>query len=391
MIHSTAIRYLRDFVAIPSVNPMGRTDLDPSILGERRYAEHLRERLRGIGIDAELVGHADRPSVVAEVRAPAGAQDTLLLASHLDTVPVDGMTIDPFDPAIRDGRLHGRGSCDTKAGMAAFVAALARVLARGTLRRHVLLVGEADEELGSTGVRDVLARLLPAPESKHTARGRLWALATEPTGLRLATHHKGVLHAELRARGVACHASDPSRGRSAIVAAARAVLALEDLAGHLAERRDPVLGPATLSVGILSGGHAPNIVPDSARILLDRRMLPDEDERSVRGQIEETLGKHGAEDVAIVRCALKKPPLATDPDDPAVRLCRNALASAHLCGDPVAVTFGTDAGLLAHAGIPSVVLGPGSVEQAHTAEEWVEIEQVEAAARLFERLLEAQA
>ena len=93
------LRYLRDYVATPSVNPMGRDDLPASIAGERRYAEHVREQLRALGLDAELIGDAERPSVIAEARTP-GARETVLVASHLDTVPVDGMTIDPFDPRV---------------------------------------------------------------------------------------------------------------------------------------------------------------------------------------------------------------------------------------------------------------------------------------------------
>ena len=115
--HSPAVRNLRDFVAIPSVNPMGRADIDASHTGERRYAEHICEKLRRTGLDAKLVGHPARPSLIAEATAN-GAADTLMIASHLDTVPVDDMEIPPFDPVIAGERLYGRGSCDTKAGMA---------------------------------------------------------------------------------------------------------------------------------------------------------------------------------------------------------------------------------------------------------------------------------
>src|SRR5258706_264921 len=102
---SASVRYTRDYVRIPSVNPMRRTDLDPAITGERRYAEHLRQQLRGLGLDAQLVGDAARPSLVAEARV-ADAGETILVASHLDTVPVDGMHGDPFDPRVSDGRSY---------------------------------------------------------------------------------------------------------------------------------------------------------------------------------------------------------------------------------------------------------------------------------------------
>jgi acetylornithine deacetylase/succinyl-diaminopimelate desuccinylase-like protein len=124
------IRHLRDYVAIPSVNPMRRTDQDPAHVGERRYAEHLRAELRRLGLDAELVGDPERPSVIAEARV-RGASETLAVASHLDTVPVDGMEIPPFEPRIEAGRMYGRGTCDTKSGMAALVDALERALRGG--------------------------------------------------------------------------------------------------------------------------------------------------------------------------------------------------------------------------------------------------------------------
>ncbi|MEZ4291377.1 MAG: M20/M25/M40 family metallo-hydrolase [Myxococcota bacterium] len=246
-----SIRALRELVAIPSVNPMGRDDLPAEIVGEQAIAEHVAGELARLGLDAALVGRGGRTSVVAEARAGAGAE-TLLVASHLDTVPVDGMEIDPFDPVVVDDRVFGRGACDTKAGMAALLAALFRVLERGRLRRNLIVVGEADEELRSVGVADVLAHL--------GDRRPDWVLATEPTELRVIHAHKGVVHARLRAQGRACHSSDPGAGRNAIVLLARAILAIERDAAILATRPHPTLGPATLSIGVIRGGQAPNII-----------------------------------------------------------------------------------------------------------------------------------
>lgn len=378
---SSSIRHLRDYVAIPSVNPMGRSDLSPEIVGETRLAEHLARQLSALGVDAELVGKGDRQSVVAEVRANPQA-DTVLVASHIDTVPVDGMEIDPFDPAIESGRLLGRGSCDTKAGMAALVAALERVLGRGRPRRNLILVGEADEELSSVGVRDVLAAL--------GQRRPDWVLATEPTELNIVHAHKGVVHATLEARGRACHASEPERGANAIVALSRAAVAIEALAEELAERSDPSLGSATISIGRFEGGHAPNIVPDSARLIADRRILPSESLEQVSREIETHLQRAGvADSVALTACRLEKPPLGTARDHGCVRACEAALRAV---GQPVAlagVAFGTDAGVFeAEVGVPGVVMGPGSIRVAHTAREFVEIDQVDAMTDFFVALLE---
>jgi acetylornithine deacetylase len=376
-----SVERLREYVAIPSVNPMERDDVPAAIAGERRYAEHLAAQLRRLGLDAAVIGAGERASVVAEAH-PAGRRGApLLVASHLDTVPVDGMTIDPFDPRIADGRLYGRGACDTKGGMAALVAALETVLARGTLRRGLVVVGEADEEFGSAGVHDVLDHL--------GATRPAWALATEPTGLRVVTHHKGIAELRLEARGAACHSSDPGRGRNAIYAIARAALALEALAGRLATRPDPALGPATLSVGRVGGGHAFNIVPDRAWLVADRRLLPGEDDTVLRNEIEAALQAAGvAGDVSLSQLHAKKPALATDPASPAVRACRAALAAAGRDAPPESVAFATDAGVFAARGIPAVVMGPGSIEQAHTAGEWVPIDEVAAMEDFFVRLLE---
>jgi acetylornithine deacetylase len=374
------IQHLRDYVAIPSVNPMRRDDIPAEIAGERRYAEHLREQLRRIGLDADLIGSGERRSVVAEARTP-GATETILVASHLDTVPVDGMEIPPFDPRIADGCLYGRGSCDTKGGMAALVEALERVLEAGSLRRNLIVVGEADEELSSIGVQDVLTHL--------GGRAPDWVLATEPTGLRVVTHHKGIALVRLVAEGKAVHSSDPKAGSNAIVTLARAVLALEELGLELARHEHERLGPATLSVGVTGGGQAPNIVPDRAWLVADRRMLPGETADAVRSEIEDALVERGVGQVCVESCRVEKGPLGTQADHPAVRACQAALVQEGRSPETSAVAFGTDAGVFASRGIAGVVMGPGSIEQAHTSREFVEVRQVEAMADFLVRLLES--
>jgi len=214
-----------------------------------------------------------------------------------------------------------------------------------------------------------------------------WVIATEPTELRVATRHKGIVHARLRASGVACHSSDPSKGRSAVLALCRSVLALEELAAELAGRPDPRFGPATLSVGRIGGGTATNIVPDDAWLLLDRRCLPGENETTVRAELEGLLAKQALDGVRVEWCSLEKAALATPDEDPSVRSVQSALRLAALDATPGSVAFGTDAGVFGAHGIPGVVFGPGSVEQAHTSAEWVAIDQVEAASAVFERIL----
>jgi acetylornithine deacetylase len=380
---SSSIRHLRDLVAIPSVNPMGRTDIPAEIVGEQAMAEHVAHVLGRLGMDAELVGRGGRTSVVAEAHV-SGNADTLLVASHIDTVPVDGMEIDPFDPVVEGDRLFGRGSCDTKAGMAALLEALERVLERGSLRRNLIVVGEADEELGSIGVTDVLDHLQD--------RRPDWVLATEPTDLRIINAHKGVIHARVCARGLACHSSDPLAGSNAIVTLARAILAIEEGARLLSKRPHPELGAATLSIGLVRGGQAPNIVPDRAEIWIDRRTLPDESIETVRRQLEADLVESGlAESVFIESCSEEKPPLETPLDSVAVGSASDALEAVGLSPACDHVAFGTDAGVFGRAGIPGIVLGPGSISLAHTSREFVPISEVETMVRIYERLLETSA
>ncbi len=377
---SPTTQRLRDYVRIPSVNPMGRSDLADAIVGERRLAEHLLEELRGLRVDARLVGRGERLSVVAEIAA-RDPLDTVIVASHIDTVPVDGMVIDPFDPIVEDGRVLGRGSCDTKGGMAALVSALEQVLERGVLRRNVIVVGEADEELSSVGVHDVLADL-------GSLREPAWVLATEPTELKVVHAHKGVAHVRLEATGRACHASDPGAGRNAIVALSHAVVALDALAARLAQHTQPGLGAGTLSIGQIRGGHAPNIVPDHAQLVADRRLLPGETVETARAEVEAALKDAGLEGVVrVTTCTLEKPTLGTPPSHACVGACREALRDA---GQPDAldvVAFGTDAGVFEAAGLPGVVMGPGSIRMAHTSREHVEIDQLDAMTAFFVSLL----
>ncbi|MFP6664376.1 MAG: M20/M25/M40 family metallo-hydrolase [Deltaproteobacteria bacterium] len=377
---SPAIRNLRDYIAIPSVNPMQRDDLPAEQIGERRLAEHLHEQFRRLGLDSVIIGRGERRSVVAEVTCP-GAVDTVLVASHIDTVPVEGMEIDPFDPRLENGRVLGRGSCDTKAGMAACVAALEKVLRQGTLGCNLILVGESDEEYSGRGVADVLAHL--------GTRRPDWVLATEPTRMRVVTAHKGVATARIAAHGRACHSSAPSDGKNALVGLARAILSLDELAARLAQNEDPRLGAGTLSVNLAAGGHASNIVPDRATLTLDRRLLPGDTIESMRREIEEALAGAGTDGLEILSCILAKPPLGTSEEHPAVARCQSALARIGLDTATDVAAFGTDAGIFAQHGIPGIVLGPGSIEQAHTAREFVEIDQVDCATAFFETLLRA--
>lgn len=380
MASSASLARVRDFIAIPSVNPMGRSDCDSALVGEKRYAEAVAHELSRLSVDSVLVGQGKRVSVVAEATR-AGLKESVLVASHLDTVPVDTMKIDPFDPVVQAGRVYGRGSCDTKAGLAAAITALERVLSRGRLGRNVILVGEADEELGSIGIEQVLEHL--------GTRRPTFSVATEPTELRLVNAHKGAAVARIAARGRACHSSNPQLGANAIVSLARAVLALEAHASQLARKPHATLGAATLSVGLIVGGQSHNIVPDRAHLTLDRRSLPGETEAGLLSELQGVLAAAGLAEVSVEALCLGKCPLHLEPRHPAFAACQRAAAAAGTPLEAAHVAFATDAGHLERAGIPSLVFGPGSIEQAHTEAEYCPVDELDRATAWFERLFEA--
>jgi acetylornithine deacetylase len=192
----------------------------------------------------------------------------------------------------------------------------------------------------------------------------------------------------VEARGHACHSSDPTRGRNAIVALARATLVLEALGTQLGAHSHPGLGPATLSIGLVGGGQAPNIVPDRAWLSMDRRTLPGDTSESLAAEVEGALRAAGLDNVQLSELKMGKQPLFTEPSAPGMLACRRALERVGCDTTPRSVAFGTDAGLLAHAGISSLVLGPGSIDRAHTEAEYVEIDQLERMVAIYEQLLE---
>jgi acetylornithine deacetylase/succinyl-diaminopimelate desuccinylase-like protein len=194
--------------------------------------------------------------------------------------------------------------------------------------------------------------------------------------------------ARLEAHGRACHSSEPSRGKNAISALARAVIAMEALALELGSHVHEGLGQATVSIGLIGGGQAPNIVPDKAWFAMDRRTLPGDTSESIQREIERALDQAGVKDVELAELRMGKEPLYLAPEHAAFQICRRALERCGADAGPTSVAFGTDAGLFARAGIPSLVLGPGSITQAHTDAEYVEVDQLERMVGVFEQILE---
>jgi acetylornithine deacetylase/succinyl-diaminopimelate desuccinylase-like protein len=366
---------LADLVSIPSVNPMGRPLEGASFL-EGRMSDYLMGWFRDLGVRVERRTIAPgRDNVLAWYDAP-DSRRTLLFDAHQDTVPVDGMIIDPFRPAVEGGRLFGRGSCDIKGGMASMLLAFARLVKeRPKGSASVLMACTVDEEFTHIGSSD-LARY---------PHGAELAIVAEPTRLDLVDRHKGAVRWKIVAKGVACHSSTPERGRNAIYRMAEVVSLLAKYAYELASTApDPVLGPPTLSVGRIEGGQSVNIVPDRSLIEIDRRVIPGEVLAEcpaiVTAYLSEKLGD--ISDLEFEPPWVRMPALSASEEGSGrwLESVRSAIETATGRRPSVGgVPFGTDAGPLAAGGLPGFVFGPGDIAQAHTEDEWVELDQVRTA------------
>ncbi len=376
----SVIDTLADLVRINSVNPAygdGGTEANLAPLVRHFFAQ------RGIEtFDQEVF--PGRPNVIA--RLPGKTQRRLVLEAHMDTVSIKGMSIPPFEPAIRDGRLYGRGAVDDKAGLAAMMHAVASLKEEGiTPECEVWLAAVVDEEFSFRGV----VKLCEGLQAEA-------AIVAEPTELRAVIASKGVLRWRIVTRGKAAHSSKPHLGNNAISHMARLVLALEQENQRLAAQTHPLLGPATISVGVITGGVQVNLVPDHCAIEIDRRLLPGESASTVLRHYQQLIDTLKAQHPGF-DAFMEDPPLLVDEaldtpaDAPVVRVAQRVLGPLALNPAPLGVPFGSDASKLSRAGIPTIVFGPGSIDQAHAADEYVETAAVQTAERFYRDFIQAWA
>ena len=373
----TSVRLLQDLIALPSVNPAFFSD--PQLHGEHRVAAFLESAARRQGLDVESQAVVPGRSNLLVRLSPRGeVRHRVLLAPHMDTVGEPAYALQ-LTPVVRDGRIYGRGACDTKGSVAAFFQSLLNVAASGPRPNHteILFVGLIDEENMQLGSRHF---------AQHGPQGDL-AIVGEPTGLEIVTAHKGDVWLRLRTTGRSAHGATPHRGRNAVTAMSRIVLALEtEYAAELAARpAHPRLGRPTINVGRIDGGRQPNIVPAECTIDIDRRTLPGETEAGVRREIIALLRRHGLKAAYDNLRTNPCEPLDTCPDLPLVRSLTRAAGRKGTRG----VHYFTDAAPLAAGGTPSVVFGPGDIAQAHTEREWLAISQLEKSIQILERFLRA--
>jgi acetylornithine deacetylase/succinyl-diaminopimelate desuccinylase family protein len=351
----------------------------PSVTGsEGLMRGYLERKFRELGFETEEQHvDGDRYNIIGRIgEGPV----RLMLCTHQDVIPPldeSKWRSPPFAPDVREGRIYGRGSTDAKGSLAAMMAALAG--ATGVSGGSVAVAAVVEEETGkSVGARKLLERY--APEM---------AVIGEPTGLRVAIAHKGALRPAITIHGLAAHASSPRRGINAIALAGKLVNALESYSYRISRIKDPLLGRPSSEVTVIQGGDRINVIPERCTVCIDRRLVSSE---TVEGAFEDLrrlvsrLAKKYRMKIDVDLLSAY-PPSATDPSEAVVRLSRAALKETGLPAAPVGFPAGCDMWAFRARGIPTVVLGPGSIGQAHVIDEYLELDQLKMAVDVYGRLI----
>ncbi|RWE19137.1 MAG: M20 family peptidase [Mesorhizobium sp.] len=370
---------LAQLVRIESINP----NLSPAGSGEGAMAAYVAKICQDEGIEFEIQPVSKgRNNIFAWVRG-VNPDKRVLFESHLDTVPAEGWQRDPFAAEIEGRRMYGRGTCDTKSSLAAMLHALIAVK-KDKARATIFVAGTVDEEYQKSG-----ARALAKSGLKFEA-----AVAGEPTNLEVVVAHKGSVRWWIETTGRAAHSSKPELGLNAIAGIAQVIPELVHLGDEL-RRRDPhpLVGTPSLTISLIQGGSDICTVPASCQIFLDRRLVPKETPAGAIEEVEKILAdlreKHRDLKVRSVLPAVEDPPLedATGSRiaEVAADACRSiAGTGATLHGAP----WGTDASQIQLTGAKCVVLGPGDIAQAHTIDEYVDLDEVEKASEIYLRMMQ---
>lgn len=410
---------LTQLIALPSVNPRLTADLDPNA-GEGRltaflqaFAEEqgwpwLRQEVHpGRENFLALVGLAPEDLLDSAIQTQeTGNTSILLFEAHQDTVGTEGMTIAPFEAKQREGRIYGRGACDVKGGLAAMLAALSTI-EPVSYRKPVLMACTVNEECGFTGIR-ALTRIWSDEEAHayqqettgplNQAFARFFspklAVVAEPTEMKVVVSHRGVVRWQVTTHGRAAHSSQPEQGENAIYAMASVIEAVRHYEREvLAYRpRDRRCGGPTVSVTTIQGGTGANTVPESATVNIDRRLSPGEVPEDAWQELIDWIVDHAELENCRIEHTAPWMQSRGLPEGENLELAERVASIANdVCGSSqlTGVPYGANAATLAAAGIPSVVFGPGSIDQAHTADEWIDVEQLKQATEVYRRLASA--
>jgi acetylornithine deacetylase/succinyl-diaminopimelate desuccinylase len=365
---------IRELIGIPSHLEVPGQEKEMSLYLEKM----LREQ--GMRVSTQTVQN-DRENVIVHMPG-VGKGRSLLLNGHLDTVPPGTSMKNPYNPDIREGLLFGRGACDMKGAVGAMIYSMMLLKRNGIkLFGDLFFTGVVGEETGGTGTRHLVKNGFSAD----------FAVVGEPTDMKLVISHKGVANFEVTVWGKACHASIPEQGASAIVAISEFIRDIhQHLVPQLKSRMQKLVGTATINVGLVHGGTKINMVPDRCVIHVDRRWVSDEDEKQVIAELESILKEVCAADSRLrgeVKPLLPADgyfgPLEVPENHEIITLAEQALKQSGIVPQKAGMQGWTDAATLMNAGIPTILIGPGSIEQAHTDEESVKVSQLVDAVKVY--------
>jgi succinyl-diaminopimelate desuccinylase len=369
------VRMKRDLAALIAIN----TENPPG--HELAAAHHLHGLLEAEGFDLALSEYKPgRVNVIATFANGAGP--TFAFNTHIDTVPAgEGWRTDPFVLHEADGKLYGRGSCDAKGPMAAMIEACRMLIAvRGRWSGTLMAVFTADEEIASEGAKHYVAHEPPKID---------FAVIGEPTSNCAYTAHKGSLRPLVRVHGVTAHSGTPHLGENAIYRAAQLLGLIEHHHEHVVKCRcHDLVGTASLTVTRIQGGHADNVLPGTCDLLLDRRMVPGEDEAEVKAEIDRMLAL--ARDQFGVRAEVLEYKATTGGATETAlgeRIVQASLAACREHNHGEAGPYGFQGGCdLVHfrsLGTTGTVIGPGTLAVAHKPDEFVPIDEFIAASLIY--------
>ncbi|MEY9778331.1 M20 family metallopeptidase [Arthrobacter sp. MW3 TE3886] len=367
------VALLSELVGIDTTNPGGDEKAGLAVL-ERMFTD------RGIAVEIEEY-RAGNFNLTATVSFGDGP--TVMLNSHIDVVPAgEGWSQDPFTPTLQNGRVYGRGAADAKGSLAAMTTALLSLLDEAdTLSGTVVFTAVGDEEVGSTGARALVTKVNPDA-----------CIVGEPTNIRLLSAHKGSIRPVIEVVGRAAHAATPQNGENAITGASELLRMLRGLSDDLAGRDHPLTGGPTLTPVLVSGGQAPNAVPEKCRITLDRRLVPGEENAGALAEVETILAdfntQHAPIHASIVECAPSTGgPSQTDSQHPFVQSCQEAMEDVGENPELAGLVVNCDMTTFRAAGIPTLILGPGTLEVMHAKDEYVEVDQLHRAENAYRAIL----
>jgi acetylornithine deacetylase/succinyl-diaminopimelate desuccinylase family protein len=379
---SAVVELLQELIRIPSVNPQGDPGTDQ--IGEGALAQFVGDFLLKMGMEVELqFAEKDRPNVIGRLKSK-NSKHHILLGPHLDTVSVSGMTIEPFSGKLENGRVWGRGASDTKGPMAAMLIALTNLAKKKEKLENtdIWFTGLMGEESGNDGIEFLMNSDFFSSKNVTINFG----IAGEPTDLKIVHRHKGALWLRIKTQGRSCHASLPKLGENAILKMLPAIeyvsTQLPKLTQHM---KDPLLGDSTFNITVIRGGQKVNIIPDHCEIEIDHRSLPQESHAEIIENLKTALKDCHVEAVS------DRPGLDTPKDNEYVQKLSKVLQLQPCLMDKDETLTGApwfaDCSLMAKSGIPSIAFGPGSIQQAHTKDEFIDVKELEKGSVVFENFL----